>query len=127
MNFLTDEQRERARGILASAPDEILLSAMVDCAAYTHRMEGAKRNLDTVLDQLAGNNVEDVLVVDTAPVERPNVNPGIALIGKIGQSAKDDILVLLSRGVQPPAKYKEHMKLLWSRKEIKFDGAQFYL
>lgn len=65
------------------------------------------------------------IVVEETP--RKNVSPGTPSIGKIGTNTKEEILKLLQMGVQPPAKYTEHLKLLWSRHEIKFDGAFYYI
>jgi hypothetical protein len=62
------------------------------------------------------------------PPSRPNVSPGEPAIGKIGQNAKDEIIMKLAEGRQPDLKkYGEHMKLLWKRGEIKFDGQEYYL
>ena len=58
---------------------------------------------------------------------RMNVSPGAPSIGKIGENAKAFILESLEAGAQPPDKYLEHMKLLWSRHVIKFDGEDFYI
>lgn len=64
----------------------------------------------------------------TAIVEgRKNVSPGAPSIGKIGENAKAFILESLEAGAQPPDKYLEHMKLLWSRHIIKYDGDEFYI
>lgn len=61
------------------------------------------------------------------PTTRPNVSPGEPSIGKIGTSTKDQIMEFLSKGQQMGPKYAEHMKLLWKRGEIKFDGQEYYL
>ena len=63
---------------------------------------------------------------EATPV-RKNISPGIPSIGKIGENAKAFILESLGAGAQPPDKYLEHMKLLWSRHIIKFDGDEFYI
>jgi hypothetical protein len=61
-------------------------------------------------------------------VARKNINPGDPSISKIGSSTKDVILGDLAAGRQPPTpKYDEHMKLLWSRGEVKYDGKEYYL
>jgi hypothetical protein len=67
---------------------------------------------------------------------RPNISPGEPSITKIGADAKAFILTELkcivgaSTGRVPEHfghKYKEHLKLLWKRGEIKFDGTEYYL
>lgn len=60
-------------------------------------------------------------------VERKNVTPGVPLIGKIGSGTKDEIMALLKAGTQPAKKFTEHMKLLWSRGEVQFDGVSYFL
>jgi len=63
----------------------------------------------------------------TSKVERKNINPGPSSITKIGLTTKSELLHNLSFGTQPIAKYKEHMKLLWARDEVKWDGEVWYV
>jgi len=65
----------------------------------------------------------------TQPVARPNINPGDPTIGKIGEATKALILDELgTKNIQPvQPKYTEHLKLLWKRGLIKFDGKEYYL
>jgi hypothetical protein len=59
---------------------------------------------------------------------RPNINPGDPTIGKIGTATRELILADLAAGRQPPQpKYTEHLKLLWKRGEVKYDGTRWYL
>lgn len=59
---------------------------------------------------------------------RKNINPGDPTITKIGSSTKEVILDALRQGQQMPRpKYDEHLKLLWKRGEIRFDGENFYV
>lgn len=70
------------------------------------------------------------IIEETEPAviaDRMNVNPGTPAIGKIGSGTKEQLLGMLSEGHQPQQKWSEHMKLLWSRGEVKFDGSEFYL
>lgn len=134
MNFLSNDQRTRAIKLLVDAPDEIILSAMVDLRRYRHLEEGTKNNFSEVVDDLQERRTHDEPVaVDqrgTAIVVeevRKNVSPGTPSITKIGAIAKDYILEALKLNVQPPPRYSEHLKLLWSRGEIKFDGESYYL
>lgn len=139
MNFLSNEQRAKALVLLAKAPDEIILSAMVDLRKYRHIEQGTQNNFNEVIDELterrthdepvaveqrgqaiAVNEVEEIVI-------RDNVSPGVPLIGKIGTNTKDEVLKLLGQGVQPAKKFTEHLKLLWSRGEVKFDGKEYYL
>ena len=61
------------------------------------------------------------------PEEDPLVNvcPGDPAIGKIGATAKDLILSELRAGRQLHQKYAEHLKLLWARGEVKYDGTLY--
>jgi len=63
----------------------------------------------------------------TSTVEHKNINPGPSAIGKIGSTTKAELLHILSCGAQPTAKYKEHLKLLWARDEVKWDGEVWYV
>jgi hypothetical protein len=62
---------------------------------------------------------------------RENISPGEPGIGKIGAATKDHILAELKLEDRLAAhfgtKYFEHLKLLWVRGEIKFDGTVYYL
>ena len=54
--------------------------------------------------------------------------PGEPTITKISSGTKDVILGDLKAGKQlPRQKYDEHLKLLWKRGEVKFDGKEYYL
>lgn len=63
--------------------------------------------------------------VPTSP-ERANVNPGKSTITKIGTETKQHIFNSLANNDHPGPKYVQHLKLLWERGEIKFDGQEFY-
>ena len=65
--------------------------------------------------------------VNTAPYQRKNVSPGEPSITKIGSGAKETIIHALNTGTPLGDRYTEHLKLLWARGEIKFDGEVFYL
>jgi len=69
---------------------------------------------------------EDTKPTTAQHAERPNVSPGKPSISKIGGSTKDLLMSELDEGKQPSAKYAEHLKLLWSRGEVKYDGKEYY-
>lgn len=137
MKLLSEEQRAKAIEALARAPDEILLSAMVDFRRFRHLEEGTRANFNEVADQLTerrqANEPVDVERRGTCGCAvqevkaRTNVSPGTSSIGKIGGVTRDTLIAYLAKNQQPPAKYAEHMKLLWARGEIKFDGTEYYL
>lgn len=58
---------------------------------------------------------------------RPNIDPGASTITKIGGATFSTIMNDLHRGLQPGPKYTEHLKLLWKRGEVKFDGSNWYI
>ena len=70
---------------------------------------------------------EIVMEFGPFPVVRGNVDPGTSSITKIGSKTKDELLRTLAQEKIPAAKYSEHLKLLWSRGEIKFDGEKYYV
>ena len=65
--------------------------------------------------------------IDKVPVARENVSPGEPSITKIGSNTREEIIEALKRGVQPLDKFREHLKLLWKRGKVKFDGTEYYL
>lgn len=71
--------------------------------------------------------LQDREMIDKVPVARKNVSPGEPSITKIGEKAKEHILNSLRAGAQPAIMYHDHLKLLWKRGEIKFDGEEYYL
>ena len=58
---------------------------------------------------------------------RKNVSPGEPSITKIGTNTREEIIGALKRGTQPLDKFREHLKLLWKRGEVKFDGEEYYV
>lgn len=125
--LITDNDRNHILDQLQHAPDEVLVRAYQDFDAQRVAAVTVRNAINkTDYSKLASEPSQEA---STAPVEtdRPNVNPGAPLIGKIGSTAKEEIFKMLDQGLQPPAKYKEHCKLLWSRDEIKFDGERWYL
>ena len=71
--------------------------------------------------------LQDREAIDKVPVARKNVSPGEPSITKIGSGAKETIIHALNTGTPLGDRYTEHLKLLWARGEIKFDGEVFYL
>ena len=70
----------------------------------------------------------DKVIKTTLEAARKNVSPGEPSIGKIGGTTKDSILRTLKEGLHPVApKFEEHLKLLWKRGEVKFDGTEYWL
>ena len=74
--------------------------------------------------ELLKNTLEQVGVT---PSERANISPGEPSITKIGVNTEGALFGVLRAGGQPEAKFAEHMKLLWKRGKVKFDGEQFYV
>lgn len=71
--------------------------------------------------------LQDREAIDKIPVARKNVSPGEPSITKIGSGAKETIIHALNTGTPLGDRYTEHLKLLWARGEIKFDGTEYYL
>ena len=71
--------------------------------------------------------LQDREMIDKVPVARKNVSPGEPSITKIGEKAKEHILNSLRAGAQPAIMYHDHLKLLWKRGEVKFDGKEYYV
>lgn len=73
---------------------------------------------------LLNNTLEQVGVKSS---ERANVSPGEPSITKIGVNTEGALFGVLRAGGQPEAKYAEHLKLLWKRGKVKFDGDDYYV
>ena len=65
--------------------------------------------------------------INTVPYQRKNVSPGEPSITKIGSTTKETIIHALNTDTPLGDRYAEHLKLLWARGEIKFDGTEYYL
>ena len=85
-------------------------------------MACSKQYMDS--KELLKNTLEQVGVT---PSERKNVSPGEPSITKIGVNTEGALFGVLRAGGQPEAKFAEHMKLLWKRGKVKFDGKEYYV
>ena len=90
-------------------------------------MACSKQYMDS--KELLKNTLEQVGVKPAAEdlPPRKNVSPGEPSITKIGVNTEGALFGVLRAGGQPEAKFAEHMKLLWKRGKVKFDGEQFYV
>lgn len=133
MNFLTQEQRNKAVEKLRHAPDEVLISALVELRKSEHFEDGMKRNVDELFGTSSERSQINEKTFDPLPTpepvvtERANVSPGASMISKMGNATRDNLLATLRAGGTISAKFTEHLKLLWARSEVKFDGKVFYL
>ena len=109
--LLSDGDREFIYGQLRHASDDILVRA------YTE--------FDRVRQMALA--VRSVAEPETTSSERPNTNPGDPTITKIGATTEAELIRMIEHGAQPPAKYLAHMRLLWRRGKVKFDGKEWYL
>ena len=121
MALLTEADRTYVLEQLRLAPDSVLADAML---AFNRIRDNVVivRNM-----ALNGTPVLKPKSELPEPRERANVSPGVSLISKIGGPTRATILEELVDGIQPGPKFSEHMKLLWSRGEVKFDGEEYYL
>lgn len=133
MSLLTKEDRAYILSHLANAPDSVLADAMLAFNAIRDKIIAVRQMTSEVEGVIGPDYSTDVEVIipihPTAPIIEPkNVSPGLPTIGKIGTNTKADILDMLGKGVQPSTtKFGEHLKLLWARGEVKFDGKEYYL
>ena len=106
----------------------IMISYQVDTVDEAKEVMAAVENRGKLTTFRVQDEPAEVFeAVKAEPIERKNVNPGTPLIGKIGTKTKDEIMALLKAGTQPPNKFDEHLKLLWSRGEVQFDGTSYFL
>lgn len=127
MKLLTDKQRAFALKRLAEADDDILLGALAEIRQRDVRIEAAKRQLNEEfgVETCAEMQVEAPPVKE--PVPRRNVSPGPSSITKISPVTEATLLGGLGKGHCPVARWNEHLKLLWTRGKVKFDGKEYYL
>lgn len=98
------------------------------------RIDGAAGSIEMPrkTSELVETAVQDSDETSPTLAETPqNINPGPSGISKIGTSTKEWIIGELRQSSQPGdhfgTKYEDHLKLLWARHEIKFDGALYYI
>lgn len=130
MSLLTPRDREYILNQLQLAPDSVLADAMLAFNTIRDKLmvvrklaEPPEATQETFAQGIAEYEKE---LVEKAAI-RTNVSPGESQIGKIGGATKEGLLQNLRDGVPIPSKYDEHMKLLWARNEVKFDGEEYYL
>lgn len=93
-----------------------------------YRMKGfGPPVVDEVKEEMEMKDEPLAKVSNIPVIERKNVSPGEPNIVKCGISTMEILLNDLAKGVQPPVKYEEHMKLLWKRGKVKYDGKEYYL
>jgi hypothetical protein len=147
MNILSEDERAALLRSLTDAPDEVLIDAVRQRKDW---MKGIKSSFDEVRN-FVGMKVtesskpplnsgretgtgESSKKVDndpekvSHPTTRPNKSPGASSITKIGTKTKDDLIAVLRAGLQPNHdKFGEHLKLLWEREIVLYDGKEFYV
>lgn len=143
MQLLTTIEREALLRALQDAPDEILIDAVRQRKDW---MKQIRSSFDEVRNFVGMRTTEGVPpklsparsthVGDSTPVvaepvaqaSRANKSPGAPSIGKIGTKTVDQLTSMLKEGMQPNHdKFGEHLKLMWSRKLVKYDGTSYYL
>jgi len=103
-------------------------AVLTACAAIGKEPHAcSKQYMDS--KQLLKNTLELVGVKPAAEdlPPRKNVSPGEPSITKIGMNTEGALFGVLSAGGQPEARYAEHLKLLWKRGKVKFDGTEYYV
>ena len=121
MQLLHDSDRAYILEQLKLAPDSVLADAMLAFNVIRDKVVIVRK-----MTELATTSVNPAPSSEEAKL-RPNVPPGGSTITKIGSSTKEELLKTLGQGAQPSAKYQEHLKLLWERGEVKFDGQCWYV
>jgi len=140
MQILSDIEREALLKTLSNAPDEVLLDAVY---RVKERHLNIQKDMKEVNSFVGLRIVEapaprfaasappppvksDMPASEAAPNKRKDISPGPSSIGKIGTKTKEALFEVLKDGTQPSNKWNEHLKLLWQRHEVKFDG-EYYL
>lgn len=138
MNILSEPEREALLKSLTDAPDEVLIDAVRQRKDW---MKSIKSSFDEVrsfvgMKVTEGGKPPPPVIVHVKVAEdgsvrvpdRTNKSPGASAIGKIGTKTKEELIAVLKAGRQPNHdKFGDHLKLLWQRGEVKFDGKEFFL
>ena len=129
MPLLSEQDRQYILEQLRAAPDSVLVDAMLALNAIRIKTVEVRKFTNVSVSGSAPviQAAIEKAAEPTKEVVRKNVSPGPAAIGKIGSNTKDVIFEFLRDDKQPPAKYNDHLKLLWSRGEVKYDGKEWYL
>lgn len=125
--MLSDNDRKYILNALRAAPDHVLADAMLAYNAFRDKVIAVRKLTKAPEAEPSSPEVEDTpsSEVEDTP-DRPNVDPGKSTIIKIGAKSKDEIFVRLKNGASLD-RFSEHLKLLWSRGEVKFDGTRYYV
>ena len=126
-DLLHKSDREFILRELTNAPDSVLAQAyhawsIVRAACLVVRADSAGPKTGPQTEPVAAETP-----AEEPPKPRVNKSPGKPTIGKIGQATVADLTKMLSDGKQPPKRFEQHMRLLWERKIVGFDGAEYYL
>jgi ApbE superfamily uncharacterized protein (UPF0280 family) len=140
MNVINDRERQAMLTFLTeNISDEVLIRTLEqikedreyvrDETSKIMRYIGAKPAMSPPVP--TPTTFPPSVVAPEAAPETKNVSPGAASITKIGANAKGEIMAALKVGPRTlreiGSKYTEHLKLLWARQEVKYDGERYYL
>jgi hypothetical protein len=136
LNILSESERAALLQSLTEAPDEVLIDAVRQRKDWMSGVRSSFKEVQgfigmKVIEAPVLKSAPEPKVNDTKPVPdspRPNKSPGHSSISKIGTKTKDEIIAVLKAGRQPNHdKYGEHLKLLWEREIVLYDGKEYYL
>ena len=116
--MLTDQDRAFIYEQLSMASDDILIRA--------YQEFDRTRTAALSIRKQAGQATEPE-EAEPDVIRSKNVNPGETTITKIGAATEIEIIKMLQSGQQPPEKYTPHLKLLWKRDKVMFDGKEWYV
>lgn len=129
MRLITDNDRSYILAQLTNASDEVLVRAYQDWDAQRLAALEVRASIGSSAAQpkQQAHVEQQAQHAEPEPRQRTNASPGPSSITRIGGTTKDELLRMLEHGAQPPAKYNEHLKLLWERGEVRFDGEEWYV
>lgn len=129
MRLITDADRKYILDQLTNASDEVLVRAYQDWDAQRLAALEVRASIGSSAAQPKQQTHVEHQAQHAEPElrQRTNVSPGPSSISKIGSATKEELLRMLTHCAQPPTKYSEHLKLLWERGEVKFDGEEWYV
>ncbi len=98
-------------------------------STWVAQLEQTGSSVPKVAEKSRSSAVNSSTAAGATDAPRPNTSPGEPSIGKIGKDNVDLLVrsVLNGARTHQADKWTEHMKLLWKRGLVKYDGEEYYL
>lgn len=141
MQILSEQERSALLSCLQDAPDEILVDAVRQKKDWMKTIRSSFDEVRAMVGMWVDSpprgkppymanppEVKPLAPEPEAPEPRKDVSPGKSMITRIGANTEAELLGVLKTGRQPNHdRYGEHLKLLYARGKVKYDGKEYYV